>query len=72
MNDEEFKDMIGRLKASRLSRKFRSELIGVLRLQRHVLQEAWVGSRARSHRSVEILTGIVLGKNGYKPGDVGF
>lgn len=72
MTDEEFGDVIERLKASRLSRKFRSELIGVLRLHRHALQESWVGARTGSPRSVEVLTGIVLGKGGYTPGDAGF
>lgn len=73
MNKEDFNDLIERLRASSTPESLREEVIMVLKQQRHLLEDIYLGARQGSLKSSVYLSATALGKPGYGPlGDMGF
>lgn len=66
-------DLIDRLRQSSTPPALREEVIRVITMQRHLLEEVHTSARHGSLAAAETISGIALGKDGYgAAGDVGF
>ena len=65
-------DLIDRLRESACPPNLREEVIRVITQQRHFLQEVYISARQNGDSSAEHISGVALGKDGYKVGDAGF
>jgi len=73
MTNDEFNDLITRLRNSSTPTHLREETIMVLKQQRQMLEDIYLGARHGLRASPESLAGIALGKAGYGGvGDAGF
>lgn len=66
-------DLIDRLRQSSTPPALREEVIRVIKMQRHLLEEVHTSARQGSIAAAEKISGVGLGKSGYgSAGDVGF
>lgn len=73
MTNDEFNDLITRLRDSSTPTYLREEVIMALKQQRQMLEDIYLGARNGLHLTPEHLAGTALGKEGYGGvGDVGF
>ena len=73
MTNDEFNDLITRLRNSSAPAHLREETIMVLKQQRQMLEDIYLAARCGLRASSERLAGIALGKTGYGGvGDAGF
>jgi hypothetical protein len=73
MTNDEFNDLITRLRNSTVPAHLREETIMVLKQQRQMLEDIYLAARCGLRASSERLAGIALGKVGYGGvGDAGF
>lgn len=73
MTNEDFNDLITRLRNSSTPVNLREEVIMVMKQQRQLLEDIYLGARHGSITTPEYLAGTALGKAGYgSPGDMGF
>jgi hypothetical protein len=73
MTNDEFNDLITRLRNSTVPAHLREETIMVLKQQRQMLEDIYLAARCGLRASSERLAGIALGKTGYGGvGDAGF
>ena len=73
MTNEDFNDLIIRLRSSSTPVNLREEVIMVMKQQRQLLEDIYLGARTGSITTPEYLAGTALGKAGYgSPGDMGF
>lgn len=73
MNNDEFNDLITRLRDSSAPPHLREEVIMALKHQRQMLEDIYLGARNGLHVAPEHLAGVALGKAGYGGlGDMGF
>ena len=69
MNNEQFKDLITRLRNSVTPMHLREEVIQVLTQHRFFLEEVHMSAKQNGDRSAEHISGAALGKVGYSIGD---
>ena len=73
MDNEEFNDLITRLRNSSTPAHLREEVIMALKHQRQMLEDIYLGARNGLTITPERLAGIALGKSGYGTmNDMGF
>jgi hypothetical protein len=73
MTNDEFNDLIARLRNSSTPAHLREETIMVLKQQRQMLEDIYLGARHGLRSTPEHLAGVALGKDGYGGmGDAGF
>lgn len=73
MDNEEFNDLITRLRNSSTPTHLREEVIMALKHQRQMLEDIYLGARNGLTITPERLAGIALGKAGYGAmNDMGF
>ena len=73
MNNDEFNDLITRLRDSSAPPHLREEVIMALKHQRQMLEDIYLGARNGLTITPERLAGIALGKAGYGAmNDMGF
>jgi hypothetical protein len=73
MTNEDFNDLITRLRNSSTPVTLREEVIMVMKQQRHLLEDIYMAAGRGSITTPEYLAGTALGKVGYgSPGDMGF
>ena len=73
MTNDEFDDLITRLRNSSAPVHLREETIMVLKQQRQMLEDIYLGARNGLHTTPEHLAGVALGKVGYGTlSDMGF
>lgn len=73
MTNDEFNDLITRLRSSAAPIHLREEVITALKHQRQMLEDIYLGARNGLTITPERLAGIALGKSGYGTmNDMGF
>lgn len=73
MTNDEFNDLITRLRNSATPVHLREEVITALKHQRQMLEDIYLGARNGLHTTPEHLAGVALGKAGYGAlSDMGF
>ena len=71
MDKDFINDLITRLRNSSTPTELREEVIQVITRQRFFLEDIHICAKQNGDRSGEHLSGMALGKPGYKMGDVG-
>lgn len=72
MPQEYIDDLVDRLHNSVMPEALREEAIKVINIHRRFLLEVHLSAKQNRDKSGEYLSGIVLGKHGYRVSDVGF
>ena len=70
MDKDFINDLITRLRNSSTPEHLREEVIQVIARQRFFLEDIHISAKQNGDRSAEHLSGMALGKPGYKMGDV--
>lgn len=71
MDKEHINDLIIRLRNSATPMHLREEVIATITSLRNALEEVHISAKQNRDRSAEHISGIALGKPGYKIGDMG-
>ena len=72
MDKEYLNDLITRLRNSTTPERLREEVILTLSMFRFALEDVYISAKQNGDRSAEHISGIALGKPGYKVCDGGF
>lgn len=69
MDKDYINDLIVRLRDSATPQQLREEVIDVINTMRFFLEEVHVSAKQNRDRSAEHISGVALGKPGYRVGD---
>ena len=71
MKEEDFNDLMARLRDSATPPVLKKELSAILRLWRHHFHEIHSCTSSKSTAGAHFISGMALGKDGFSPGDMG-
>lgn len=70
MDNDHINELITRLRQSSTPMHLREEAIATIKWLRNALEEVHISAKQNRDRSAEHISGIALGKPGYKAGDM--